>query len=94
MFYFSVFMASLEPSVSKVEIGSAASNTLLETPQVEPSILRLRSRLIFDSNSPFYCELGYMVIQTNSNSAKLLSIGSIGEEYLGKDARLTSISEI
>ncbi len=87
-------MASLEPSVSKVENGPAASSNSMETPQVEPSILHLRSRLIFHSNSPFYCVLGYMVIQTSIYSAQLLSIGSIGEEYLGKDAHLTSISEI
>ncbi len=66
----------------------------MEVSSVGSSILRLRSRLIFDSNSPFYCVLGYTVVQTYTNSARLLSIGSTGEEYLGKDARLSSISEI
>ncbi len=69
-------------------------NNSMEMSQVGSSILRLCSRLIFDSNSPFYCELGYVVVQTCHNSAQLLSIGSVGPDYLGKDAHLTSLSEI
>ncbi len=87
-------MALNKPSIQKTETGSAASSNSMEISQVGSSILHLCSRLIFDSNSLFYCVLGYTVVQTCSNSTQLLSIGSIGLDYLGKDARLTSISEI
>ncbi len=87
-------MASNKLSVQKTEANSNVTNNSMGLLPIESSILRLRSRLIFDSNSLFYCVLGYTVVQTSTNSAQLLSIGSIGEEYLGKDARLTSISEI
>ncbi len=52
--------------------------------------LRSHFQLIFDSNSPFNCELGYTVIQTYHNSAQLLSVGSIDPDYLRRDARLTT----
>ncbi len=87
-------MASNKVSVQKTETDSATANNSLEVSQAGSSILRLHSRLIFDSNSPFYCELGYTILQTSSNSAQLLSVGSVDPEYLGKFTRLTSISEI
>ncbi len=82
---------SLSP---KTESGCVVSSDPTEGPQVESSILHLRSRLIFDSHSPFYYVLGYKVAQTRRNSIQLLSIGSLGPDYLKMYARLTTVSEI
>ncbi len=65
----------------------------MEGLQVESSILRPHSQLIFDSNSPFYNILGYKVVQTYHDSACLLSVGNVDSEHLGKDAHLTMVSE-
>ncbi len=80
-------------ATKKTESGCIALCDPMEGLQVEPSILHLHSQLIFDSNSPFYNMLGYKVVQTYRNSACLLSVGNVDPEHLGKNARLTIVSE-
>ncbi len=57
-------MTSNKLPVQKTEAGPNASNNSMELSPVEFSILHLRSRLVPESNSPFYCVLGYTVAQT------------------------------
>ncbi len=53
----------------------------------------LRPQMILNGNSPFYNTLGYKVVKTSCDSVCVHSVASTDLEHLGKEARLTSVSE-
>ncbi len=71
----------------------AAPCELMEGIQVTPLVLSPHTPLVVSHFLPFYSELGYKVSTIYRNSAHLSSIGSVEAEQLGRDARLTPISE-
>ncbi len=50
-------------------------------------------QLISNDKSPFYNPRGYSVVQTYPDSAQLLSVDNVDPDCLGKDARLTVLSQ-
>ncbi len=79
--------------VELTESACAASCDQMEGLEVMPLVLHPRTSLIIDRFSPFYSELGYKVTSIYHNTAHLLSIGHVEPQQLGKEARLTLISE-
>ncbi len=65
----------------------------MEGLQVTPLVIHPRTALIINCFSPFYSVLGYKVTATYRNMARLVSIGHVEPEQLGREARLTPISE-
>ncbi len=72
----------------------AAPCELMEGLQVTPLVIHPCTALIIDCFSPFYSVLGYKVTATYRNMARLISIGHVEPQQLGREARLTAMSEI
>ncbi len=79
--------------IKNIKAVYIALSSLMEEVLVESSTLCSVPQLISNGNSPFYNPHGYSVVQTYPDSAQLLSVDSIDSECLGKDARLTVVSE-
>ncbi len=71
----------------------AAPCELMAGIRITPLVPPPHTALIINRFSPFYSELGYRVSAIYHNSAHLSYIGSVEAEQLGRDARLTPISE-
>ncbi len=82
------------PQIELTESICIALGDPLSGLEVTPFVLRPHTQLIVNNYSPFYSKLGYKVTQTYRNSARLLSIGSIDLQLLGRDVHLTPISEV